>query len=67
VIKIHQEPNPEQPFENCCFCRTPTSTWATQVNVAVCLCCSTAFAPEDLPTKLEWFTKERKIREGRGR
>lgn len=53
--------------ERCCFCRTPTPFWTllpdgakvTGESVACCEKCAGRAHREDLPTKEQWFRRER--------
>lgn len=53
--------------ERCCVCRVHTSTWSELHDrtpgeqVAICEPCAEITAPELLPTKSEWFAKERAL------
>lgn len=48
--------------ENCCLCRTPTSHWYTAKDVALCEPCASTATDADIPSKTEWFEKERALR-----
>ena len=46
---------PNWPLERCCFCKTPSRTWAHPQDVACCQSCASTRTPADLPTKKEWL------------
>lgn len=60
------------PMERCCFCRNPTKHWVTDalggevtgLSVACCLLCAKHANYEDLPTKKQWFRRERIVDAG---
>lgn len=70
-ISILPEPEPQPPFENCCFCRAPTKFWTELedrtggAQVACCRSCAEQHEPSEVPTKLDWFKKEKALREAR--
>lgn len=66
-IPTEREPDPEPPFERCCFCRVRTTTRTKLTNrnpaaqVACCEGCAAMNVPEAVPTKRAWFEKERQL------
>lgn len=66
MIKVHKEPE-DLPFasvaERCCFCRANTKFWVTledmRKSVACCESCAKHADPKDVPSKKEWFRRER--------
>lgn len=63
ALEVEREPSnwDRWPKENCCMCRKPTSYWwgTGKTNVALCPDCASTAEASDLPTKAEWFAKER--------
>ncbi len=49
--------------ERCCLCRVHTPWWHGHgaENVALCPTCALTHTKSDLPTKDEWFAKERAL------
>lgn len=66
MIPTEREPlNEGPPVERCAFCRTVTPYWTKLAGrtagdqVACCTVCAGKHDPKDVPTKDEWFRKER--------
>lgn len=49
-------------MERCCLCRAETRFWFTPKDVALCEDCSKAAEAKDIPSKADWFKKERALR-----
>ena len=63
-LKIVHDDTPDwEVQELCCLCRTPTRWWygTGPDNVAVCPDCAKTATHKDLPTKEQWFKKERAL------
>jgi hypothetical protein len=69
MIRIEMEPQPERPFERCCFCRRPTPYWtliaarAPGAQVACCPDCAKKHRVSEVPTKKAWFDSEKLLNE----
>lgn len=52
------------PQENCCMCRKKTPWWYGKgpLNVALCPDCAKTTRKSEVPTKAEWFKKERALK-----
>jgi len=57
-VPTTKQPDPEPPFERCCFCRKPTMHWHAPKDVAVCLECAETHEPAEVPSKANWLAKE---------
>jgi hypothetical protein len=53
MIRVKRQPEPP-PYENCCFCFTPTPFWYTPKDVACCPACAATHQPKDVPDKETW-------------
>ena len=66
MIRVVKEPDPEPPFEECCFCFTQTRFWTFLVDrtpgqqVACCEPCAKTHEPSDVPSKHDWCEAARK-------
>lgn len=60
---IHDGSSPGDTRERCCICRRHTPYWH-QSDVALCQPCALVTAPNDLPCKAEWCTKEHSLTPG---
>jgi hypothetical protein len=55
----------DRDFDLCCFCRHRTGMWTDLPDrepgeqVACCDSCASRAEPEDVPTKAEWFRREK--------
>lgn len=54
--------------EKCCICRHPTLYWykspvGLQETVAVCQFCADVADPSDVPSRAEWFRREKVVKE----
>jgi len=47
------------PYERCCFCRQGTPYWSVKQDVACCTGCAETHHEYEVPTKEEWWNKER--------
>ncbi len=60
-IPVTVQPDPDPPFERCCFCRVRSPTWFAEKDVAVCVSCAETHDPSEVPTKAEWCAKEERM------
>lgn len=67
MIPVKPEPDPEPPYERCCFCRCRTTFWTELKNrtpgqqVACCEDCAKTHSQRQVPSKKKWFERERAI------
>ena len=68
TIPVDPQPDLEPPYEECCFCFTPTPLWTNLPDresgeqVACCLECAQKRKREEVPTKQAWFQAAEKRR-----
>jgi len=56
AIKIKEEKEFGEPYENCIFCEKPTKFWNEKYNVPLCHNCSKYYTMKDLKDEYELYS-----------